>query len=199
MSSSPARWRRSPISTIRPSLHRRSPRQRRSAVTISPPRISSSGDTSPFYAPSGARPAHFGFSRERGNTIGRRFERGLMAELRFQLNGEQRQVSTRPGESLLETLRERCDVRSTKNGCQPQGQCGCCLASGGRHAEGHLRDAGRQSGGQGDPDSRRPSGERKAADRPQLRDGGWPAVWVLHPRDRAAGIPAARKRPGSEP
>ena len=51
-----------------------------------------------------------------------------MAELRFQLNGKEREVSPRPGESLLETLRERCDVRSTKNGCQPQGQCGCCLA-----------------------------------------------------------------------
>ena len=34
----------------------------------------------------------------------------------------------RPGESLLETLRTRCGVTSPKDGCQPQGQCGCCLA-----------------------------------------------------------------------
>ena len=34
----------------------------------------------------------------------------------------------RPDETLLETLRERCGVRSLKDGCKPQGQCGCCLA-----------------------------------------------------------------------
>jgi selenium-dependent xanthine dehydrogenase len=51
-----------------------------------------------------------------------------MADLQFQLNGAERQVSTAPGESLLETLRNRCGIISTKDGCQPQGQCGCCLA-----------------------------------------------------------------------
>ena len=30
------------------------------------------------------------------------------------------------GESLLEVLRERLGVRSAKDGCSPQGQCGCC-------------------------------------------------------------------------
>ena len=30
--------------------------------------------------------------------------------------------------TLLELLREQCSIRSTKDGCQPQGQCGCCLA-----------------------------------------------------------------------
>ncbi len=30
------------------------------------------------------------------------------------------------GCSLLEALRDRLDVRSTKDGCSPQGQCGCC-------------------------------------------------------------------------
>jgi xanthine dehydrogenase molybdenum-binding subunit len=33
-----------------------------------------------------------------------------------------------PGESLLDALRERCGITSLKDGCQPQGQCGCCLA-----------------------------------------------------------------------
>jgi len=46
----------------------------------------------------------------------------------FVLNGASRRVEPRPGESLLETLRERCGIRSLKDGCSPQGQCGCCLA-----------------------------------------------------------------------
>ncbi len=48
--------------------------------------------------------------------------------LRFRLNGRDVDADVRPGESLLETLRERCGVVSTKDGCRPQGQCGCCLA-----------------------------------------------------------------------
>lgn len=46
----------------------------------------------------------------------------------FTLNGRAVEVCPAPGESLLDTLRQRCGVRSLKNGCQPQGQCGCCLA-----------------------------------------------------------------------
>lgn len=45
----------------------------------------------------------------------------------FRLNGQPRSVEPAEGESLLETLRERCDVTSPKDGCSPQGQCGCCL------------------------------------------------------------------------
>ena len=48
--------------------------------------------------------------------------------LRFTLNGTDREVDARPGESLLDVLRERCGILSVKDGCQPQGQCGCCLA-----------------------------------------------------------------------
>ena len=48
--------------------------------------------------------------------------------IQFTLNGSPRRVTTRPGESLLETLRERCGIVSLKDGCSPQGQCGCCLA-----------------------------------------------------------------------
>ena len=50
-----------------------------------------------------------------------------MAEVAFLLNGVPTRVPTREGESLLETLRNRCGIRSTKDGCRPQGQCGCCL------------------------------------------------------------------------
>jgi len=48
--------------------------------------------------------------------------------IEFLLNGTTRRVAPRPGESLLETLRERCGITSLKDGCRPQGQCGCCLA-----------------------------------------------------------------------
>jgi xanthine dehydrogenase molybdenum-binding subunit len=48
--------------------------------------------------------------------------------VRFTLNGERRAIEPAPGESLLDALRERCGAISLKDGCQPQGQCGCCLA-----------------------------------------------------------------------
>ncbi len=46
----------------------------------------------------------------------------------FTLNGKPVRVEPRPDETLLETLRQRCGIRSLKDGCSPQGQCGCCLA-----------------------------------------------------------------------
>ncbi|MBA4072335.1 MAG: selenium-dependent xanthine dehydrogenase [Gemmatimonas sp.] len=48
--------------------------------------------------------------------------------IEFSLNGTTHRVAPRRGESLLETLRERCGITSLKDGCRPQGQCGCCLA-----------------------------------------------------------------------
>src|SRR5512145_2838695 len=48
--------------------------------------------------------------------------------VRFVLNGQPRTIEPAPGESLLGVLRERCGITSIKDGCQPQGQCGCCLA-----------------------------------------------------------------------
>ena len=48
--------------------------------------------------------------------------------IEFTLNGQPRSVDVEPGETLLTSLRERCDITSTKDGCAPQGQCGCCLA-----------------------------------------------------------------------
>jgi xanthine dehydrogenase molybdenum-binding subunit len=48
--------------------------------------------------------------------------------IEFRLNGLEVRVEPRPGESLLEVLRERCGITSLKDGCSPQGQCGCCLA-----------------------------------------------------------------------
>ena len=44
----------------------------------------------------------------------------------FRCNGEPVSVDSAPGESLLSVLRERLGLRSAKDGCAPQGQCGCC-------------------------------------------------------------------------
>ena len=46
----------------------------------------------------------------------------------FVLNGTTCRVEPRPDERFLETLRERCGITSLKDGCSPQGQCGCCVA-----------------------------------------------------------------------
>ncbi len=52
----------------------------------------------------------------------------MKSPVEFTLNGQSVSTSARPGASLLEVLREDCGIRSTKDGCSPQGQCGCCLA-----------------------------------------------------------------------
>ncbi|NND74762.1 MAG: 2Fe-2S iron-sulfur cluster binding domain-containing protein, partial [Ilumatobacter sp.] len=43
----------------------------------------------------------------------------------FQLNGVGVDVAD-DGGSLLDALRDRLGIRSAKDGCSPQGQCGCC-------------------------------------------------------------------------
>jgi xanthine dehydrogenase small subunit len=44
----------------------------------------------------------------------------------FLCNGAAVEVDVVPGESLLSVLRERLSLVSLKDGCAPQGQCGCC-------------------------------------------------------------------------
>jgi len=44
----------------------------------------------------------------------------------FTLNGRTIAVDIDPGESLLHVLRERCGLRSMKDGCAPEGSCGAC-------------------------------------------------------------------------
>ena len=48
-----------------------------------------------------------------------------MADVGFVLDGRAVSVPD-DGMSLLEVLRERLGERSAKDGCSPQGQCGCC-------------------------------------------------------------------------
>jgi selenium-dependent xanthine dehydrogenase len=44
----------------------------------------------------------------------------------FTLNGAPASADVRPGEHLLEVLRDRCGVTSVKDGCAPEGSCGAC-------------------------------------------------------------------------
>ncbi len=51
---------------------------------------------------------------------------GESVAAQFVCNGSQVQVDVDPGTSLLEVLREHLGITSAKDGCAPQGQCGCC-------------------------------------------------------------------------
>ena len=51
-----------------------------------------------------------------------------MRTIKFQLNGEAREVEAWPDEPLLEVLRETFKLKSLKSGCAPQRECGACLA-----------------------------------------------------------------------
>jgi aldehyde oxidoreductase len=50
----------------------------------------------------------------------------MSSVIEFTLNGEQRSVAVEDGSSLLQVLRDDCGLVSPKDGCSPQGQCGCC-------------------------------------------------------------------------
>jgi selenium-dependent xanthine dehydrogenase len=50
-----------------------------------------------------------------------------MPHIKFQLNGNETEAHYEPGMHLLEVLRDECRVTSCKNGCAPEGACGCCL------------------------------------------------------------------------
>ncbi len=49
-----------------------------------------------------------------------------MPELTFTLNGQETTVRYQEGMHFLELLREQCGITSVKDGCAPQGYCGCC-------------------------------------------------------------------------
>ncbi|HET6436853.1 MAG TPA: selenium-dependent xanthine dehydrogenase [Anaeromyxobacter sp.] len=51
-----------------------------------------------------------------------------MKHVSFRLNGVPTEAEVDPGLSALDLLRERYHLLSLKDACQPQGQCGCCLA-----------------------------------------------------------------------
>ncbi|MGH9771347.1 MAG: molybdopterin cofactor-binding domain-containing protein [Candidatus Acidiferrales bacterium] len=49
-----------------------------------------------------------------------------MPKINFMLNGKSVTTSYEEGMHFLEVLREECGIISTKNGCAPEGTCGCC-------------------------------------------------------------------------
>ncbi len=53
--------------------------------------------------------------------------KSTMPSIRFTLNGKDTTAAYEPGMHLLEVLREECGIVSAKNGCAPEGACGCCL------------------------------------------------------------------------
>ncbi len=50
----------------------------------------------------------------------------MSGRVRFVCDGAQVEVDIAPAETLLSVLRERLGVTGVKDGCAPQGQCGCC-------------------------------------------------------------------------
>src|SRR5436190_4929727 len=52
---------------------------------------------------------------------------GPMPAITFNLNGKPVTVPYEPGMHFLEVLREECGIVSAKDGCAPEGTCGCCL------------------------------------------------------------------------
>jgi xanthine dehydrogenase small subunit len=50
----------------------------------------------------------------------------MQSSLSFTCNGRAVEIPIILGESLLNVLRERLGLHSVKDGCAPQGQCGCC-------------------------------------------------------------------------
>ena len=49
-----------------------------------------------------------------------------MPQITFTLNGQPATAGYEPGMHFLEVLREECGIVSAKNGCAPEGACGCC-------------------------------------------------------------------------
>src|ERR1051326_1844233 len=49
-----------------------------------------------------------------------------MPKITFTLNGKPTIVSYEPGMHFLEVLREQAGITSAKDGCSPEGTCGCC-------------------------------------------------------------------------
>ena len=107
-----------------------------------------------------------------------------MPTIRFTLNGQPADAHYEPGMHLLEVLREECGVVSAKNGCAPEGACGCCLVMiDGRPALSCLRKPEQMAGHEIVTLEGLPEATRTAIAR-GVRPRGRRAVRVLHPRHR---------------
>ncbi len=111
--------------------------------------------------------------------------------VQFTLNGNQ--VQAPAGGSLLDALRESLGVRSVKDGCSPQGQCGCCTVwIDGQPRVACVTQVGRVAGREVTTIEGLPSAPVWAA---TLRRARWQSVRVLHAWDRDACRRARRAPP----
>ena len=49
-----------------------------------------------------------------------------MAAVKLKINGRELTLDEEHPVTLLEAIRSRCGITSPKDGCSPQGVCGCC-------------------------------------------------------------------------
>lgn len=61
----------------------------------------------------------------------------MSERIQFTVNGQPVTVEAHPDETLLDVLREQLGLLSVKDGCQPEGYCGCCTVL----VDGHARVA----------------------------------------------------------
>src|SRR5688500_4173666 len=76
-------------------------------------------------AAAGGCRCHLGGTYPPGHATDRSPPRSVAVTVQFELNGRQADLDD-DGRSLLEVLRDDFDDHSVKDGCSPQGQCGCC-------------------------------------------------------------------------
>ncbi|MFQ5747445.1 MAG: selenium-dependent xanthine dehydrogenase [Gemmatimonadota bacterium] len=97
-----------------------------------------------------------------------------MPEVRFTLNGRPTAAPYEEGMHLLEVLREACGVTSPKDGCAPQGYCGCCaVLVDGRPALSCLRKPESAEGREITTLEGVPEEKRRLLARAFVRDGGF--------------------------
>ena len=115
----------------------------------------------------------------------------------FTCNGRVTEVDVEPGESLLSVLRERLGIVSVKDGCAPQGQCGCCTVL----VDGDARvacvtAAARSRAGRSRP-SRASTPTVRDASRVGVRRHRRIAVRVLHARASSCAAAGRDARPAT--
>src|SRR6266699_1460111 len=110
-----------------------------------------------------------------------------MPKVKFSLNGQQVEAAYEPGMHLLEVLREECGIVSPKNGCAPEGSCGCCaVLVDGRPVLACLRKPEQMEGHEVVTLEGVPEDMRNVLGEAFIREGG--VVRFLHTRDRRSCV-----------
>ena len=113
-----------------------------------------------------------------------------LAAVDFVLNGTPTRIEPRTGETLLDSLRTRCGIISTKDGCQPQGQCGCCLVLVDGNPKVSCAVPATAAAGRATQWREGPTWQRS------VDDPTWKAVWSRFPNMAASSAPAIFLRLG---